>query len=76
VRTIWWKACGLGVLICALAAAACMALRVRRRPPGVSVWEEARIRIVVAPGIRRLRSYLKTHAEFEEYCRRRASHGR
>ena len=70
-RTAWWRLCGLGALVCAVCVAACLALRVRRRLPGVSVWEEARVRLVVAPGLRRLESYLQNHAAFDEYCRHR-----
>ena len=70
-RCVWWRLCGLGTLICALALVACMALRVRRRLPDVSAWEEARLHMVSAPGIRRFGTYLQRHAEFEEYCRHR-----
>jgi hypothetical protein len=68
---VWWKVCGLGALICALAVALCLALRVRRRLPGVSVWEEARLRIIVPSGMRRFGAYLENHAAFDEYCRQR-----
>ena len=71
--SVWWKVCGLGALVCALAVALCLALRVRRRLPGVSVWEEARIRIVVPSGMRRFGAYLENHAAFDEYCRRRST---